>query len=1789
PETGKHPFIAAQTTAYTGFGKRSNVLDTTGKIGPNSTFEEAVLTTSVMWWGEDMTGSDPILQLTTQSGAAVATAAAQHSIEHQSYPFTSTLVTKYSVNLNKTTLDEIALAMGKSVGLHLDYYKNGETLSRREALPFALVNLIGVGKVENAPAIPELLETMGMATDTNDKHTKDFGDEFVNIAMNLVAGDSYSTGDKKAFSIQLAPTSDPTKFLGFIEVNIGNMRDKDQVTGVYAPSSESGDSDLDYMPGAGEMMLLAGKRSLKSYLYDDYKNVLNGEKVRNLKMQLGGYSECLIFFNENSGNWEMMMLSGGFNLGGGVAYSKHWNTMVGPVPFTTSLELGGTLELSVDALGVAFYNATKHESGIGNDILTQLRVFIYLKFFAGVGIDYAIIAFKLGIFGQISVDMQFAWLNRPYMLNSDGDVIYNVADRMSRESREDGEVHLDGQSFKIDGQIGLEFIVRFLFFSYEKILYSFSFNLLNETTRDWETIQSSWDKNQKAQMSAISSLLGNNSLSVANVGGQRMMTLNLAPTLESRDYLENGSFWNDGSMGFFALDATSALKNLEYNSYPYANPVVTDDGAIVAYLSDMDSTEVEDTRASFAVRNDLGMYNEGDPIDNGVSYGDSQISISGSGTFAAAAWTRQMESINKDAGAVLTDEDQMIMMNSAEIYAAVYNDSAWESTRLTDNGSADLAPVVAANGSRAIVAWRAVTPSNEKNADGFADVTNFDEKDTILYRIYDGTGWSDTFTMYNGTSGAVKGITAAMMTDGTAAVAYTLDVDGDETTVTDREIYYAVVDKTNNEVVRNVRATKDAYLDENPQLTAVKFPGAGNQERFVLGWYAEQAVTSDAAVTLDGGAAAATDNETMADIRLLDFNEDGIYTQLLPDSISQAASAYDVSITPSFRFTKNADSITDLSILWVERDGGGTAEAAGIQPENSVSTEVVQNMTAEKDVLKGIKFYTYGENSELITFTGAVDVAEMGDGTLIDHFDAYVSNSAANEIKAVILGSTYGAEGTVTRIGTTVGGDTVQYTVPSRTTSMYTATETYQDKIEVPAVLADYETVRKGADTEILFTVDNNGIHAINKLVFTLSDGEETRMTTYEELNLLPGDSIQLYADYKVPGTKVVDVDYTVQATFDEDAGASGGAQTYANVRIGRQTTQQDLTQATGKVYLDLPDLEITEASIVSEEDGKRTILVKLNNASDADLTGSGRRIKIGFYSDSTCEEPITGLDPITVDDTADLTMIDEGGYSVSAVFDVKEYLEKASEGQEPITEIPEGGIQLFIEADILETVTVDGVGQEQVSPEVILSNNISSVVCENLQTRTGVDAIITSTLANTDAGSTVTVSVQNTRLSQTSSGNIIVTLLDKDGNVLGHQQSYTSTDGLLTLNGEQRTTTTFTFEGNEFKEAASAQAVYSDLILDTDNADLTNLSFSNIPGITLDSFVEETENCYRAIVSTRDLTSTAVMAVAASGAASIVLSDKTDGTNVLSENVRLIPGTVQDITITVTSGTVTKTYILTIYNNSSTSHGSIYIPVSYRITVDASENGSVTAVPTSAAYGTTVTLTVTPDVGYILETLTVTTNDGKELKLISKGNGKFTFKMPSGNVTVKATFTDNNTIPYFFADVPADAYYFDAVAWAVENGITSGTSAFTFSPETACTRAQAVTFLWRAAGSPEPESTQMPFKDVSASAYYFKAVLWAVENGITNGTSATTFSPDAECTRAQIVTFLWRSQKSPVVSAVNPFGDVKSGAYYYDAVLWAVSNGITSGTTVTAFSPTANCTRAQIVTFLYRCLNDEG
>ena len=333
--------------------------------------------------------------------------------------------------------------------------------------------------------------------------------------------------------------------------------------------------------------------------------------------------------------------------------------------------------------------------------------------------------------------------------------------------------------------------------------------------------------------------------------------------------------------------------------------------------------------------------------------------------------------------------------------------------------------------------------------------------------------------------------------------------------------------------------------------------------------------------------------------------------------------------------------------------------------------------------------------------------------------------------------------------------------------------------------------------------------------------------------------------------------------------------------------------------------------------------------------------------------------------------------------------------------------------------------------------------------------------------------------------------------------------------------------------------------------------------------------------LTSADYTVTGLIGNDTLGGISLYYADPSD----LSKAVTPDTGKAGTYAIVVTKGgTGSNNYAPTFVNGTLTiasrPSGGV-VAVTYPVNVPGeTERGSVSSNVKNASKGSTVTITVEPEDGFQLADLTVTDKDGNELPLTDKGDGKYTFTMPAGKVEVNATFAEKiETSP--FADVSTDAYYYEAVKWAAEQGITGGVGGGLFAPDQSCTRAQIVTFLWRAAGSPEPKSMRS-FSDVPEDSYYAKAVAWAVENGITVGTSATTFSPDATCTRAQGVTFLFRAAKASADGA-PAFRDVAADAYYAAAVKWATDNSVTNGIGGGLFGSDNDCTRAQIVTFLWR------
>ena len=784
------------------------------------------------------------------------------------------------------------------------------------------------------------------------------------------------------------------------------------------------------------------------------------------------------------------------------------------------------------------------------------------------------------------------------------------------------------------------------------------------------------------------------------------------------------------------------------------------------------------------------------------------------------------------------------------------------------------------------------------------------------------------------------------------------------------------------------------------------------------------------------------------------------------------------------------------------------------------------NGAVDHGILKAAKL-RYATNT--YTLSAPLELAELPDRTLADHFDAYVSGT--NQVQTAIQATRYDDENPQV-----IGG----VTVPGEETILYTATSDFvTDAVAVEQVGVDYATLALNSLTPIRFTIRNTGLNDVTNLTVSLGSGETATLTE----KLLPNESTTLTVWHHVKD-RVTDPGYTITA--------AGGI------------------HENGTVYLDYPDIGISQMEVIAESAGKRTVRMTLYNSSAATLAGKkGREVKLAFYADDLHTEPaevacttngvsVNGNE-ITISEDSALARIDQGTFTLDLTYDLGEYMTFIGK-----TEIPNVGTYLYAEA--WAEGKVGGTGSNQRLPEYNGSDSEASVHMTGALARTGEQLTMDVTQGNDGNGrSTAAITLRNNCLQSQTGAELVATLLDAAGTVL--ETKKTSIGGAIS--GETFQTETVTFSRLGTRVVVRAAVPGKDL-----------LTFEGL-AVGLGDFTANGTNYTYTLQNDSGATSTLVTAVSGNGEPVSINGQalSTGG----SATVAIPNSGTTDIVVRIGA----KTYTLTILRNSGTGGneggsgsggGSGYSY--YTIKATAGAGGSISpSGNVSVREGRDQTFTITPDKGYAVANVKI---DGKSIGAAKS----YTFENVSRTHTIEVIFMKANGNPQtgVFVDVATGSYYEDAVDWAVENGITQGTDDTHFSPDGICTRAQAVTFLWRAAGSPEPETRAMPFNDVPVGSYYYDAVLWAVENGITKGTSDTTFSPNMTCSRAQIVTFLWRSEKSPAAGSRNPFADVKSTAYYADAVLWAVENDITKGTTNTTFSPNADCTRAQIVTFLWRC-----
>ena len=1724
------PFVVAQSVDYgLANGQKVDVRNSTGKIGPNSSFKTATLHTTMFLWGEKIADArNYSLKLADEYGVLPA---AQSSSTKQ-YPFSSIPVAENDLTLTEATMTTSGwIADGKDVGMKTQLSLNGSLLQEK-IMPFRVVDLTRVPKVTEDDRVTGILATMGASSVVKGVDFGGVGDSNILKVLTGRLDDLSGPVDTSVFKMIITPSEDPSVFRAMIWAgyNTLEMEDMDYSEDGVALGANVLTQNLEVgVPSTGDLSQMAqGTYDPKG----DYKTNSLADNVTStdLNLQLEGFYEAEIRYNAEKKEWEVFTVGGGFTSGVGVGFSFSVNAMAGPVPLTATFELGGAIQLD-------FRTAVRYgQQGQGtelawsdptatavNDFLTTLRINAYVHAFGGIGFDYSIVALKIGLFGNLDVDSQNKFLSRTYL-----------ADETKRQ--------INGQALGIQSEVGIKFVATFLFISYEAVIASGTFGA-TKTFNNWKTIDDYWN-------SATSGLsLASLRMAAAQSG---MQVASASATLQSRDYLEQyARTWGQPQrrMMLFSLNSTNGLQNIQSNANPTSYPQLSDDGKVLAYINDGNIGNIYASRAHFSTLNG-GVYSVSSQIADPTGfpgYGDTGVSLSGTGSFAAAAWVRMGTDLpGKNAGDPVTLEEQNLLMNSTEIVASVYNGTTWTSTRLTNDGTPDLAPATAVGGNdKAIVFWRSVyTP--DPGTQGSNNLLNFTTRDCIMYRCYNSGTWSEAKMLYNGATGSVKALQAAMLPDGTAMAVYSLDRSETGDT-SDYEIAYCTV-AANGTPGTAMLATRDSNLDENPQVVAANF--GGGDDRFVIGWHSVR----------DGSS----------DIQLLAVDGGGTMSNSFPGSLSALTSSGNAIVGGDFRFASLSGdhrSLNDLTIVWNE-----TVNDA--------------NGAVDHGILKAAKL-RYAANT--YTLSAPLELAELPPRTLADHFDAYVSGS--NQVQAAIQATRYDDEKPEV-----IGG----VTVPGEETILYTATSDFiTDAVAVEQIGVDYATLALNSLTPIRFTIRNTGLNDVTNLTVKLGSGETATLTE----KLLPNESTTLTVWHHVRD-RVTDPSYTITA--------AGGI------------------NENGTVYLDYPDIGISQMEVIAESAGKRTVRMTLYNSSAATLAGGkNREVKLAFYADDLHTKPaevacttngvsVSGNE-ITVSGDSALARIDQGTFTLDLTYDLGRYMTSIGK-----TEIPNVGTYLYAEA--WAEGQIGGTGGNQRLPEYDGSDSEASVHMTGALARTGEQLTMDVTQGNDGNGhSTAAITLRNNCLQPQTSAELVATLLDAAGAVL--ETKKTSIGGAIS--GETFQAETVTFSRLGARVVVRAAVPGNDL-----------LTFEGL-AVGLGDFTANGTNYTYTLQNDSGATSTLVTAVSGNGGSvSINGQDLSTGG---SATVAIPNSGTTDIVVKIG----TKTYTLTILRNSGTGGGA----TSYTLTFDT--NGGSAIAPITQDYGTAITapadptktgytfagwtpaipatmpaenmtikaqwryngggssgysyytikttagaggsispsgsvsvregrdqtFTITPDKGYAVSNVKI---DGKSIGAVKS----YTFENVRRTHTIEVIFmkANGNLQTGVFVDVATGSYYEDAVDWAVENGITQGTDDTHFAPDGICTRAQAVAFLWRAAGSPKPETRTMPFADVPAGSYYYDAVLWAVENGIAKGTSDTTFSPNMTCSRAQIVTFLWRSEKSPAAGTANPFADVKSTAYYADAVLWAVKEDITKGTTSTAFSPNTDCTRAQIVTFLWRC-----
>lgn len=865
------PFLTAQTMSY---GKESgddlqvrDLMGSTGRVGPNSTYKYAELTSHFMLWGVDAANGKATVSMTGENGFAPK----GQTVEDSTFPFSSIpIVTNTTVLTKETMTDSGWLKPETAAKLRACVYQNDQLL-KDVSMPFQVIDLTDV-KLVNEDAKAVVLDMQGSFVDGLGSKTSrfNFGSSSISNAFNSDIEDmllSAANSSNPLFKVLITPTEDSTVFNVLIWGGYDSLEleDFDYDQNGLSMNYELLDTERQVgVPSVGDLSDMAqGNYHPRQDLRQNYLKTANSGL--DFGAQLTGCYEGQFYYDVDQHEWAFRVVSGGFTAGAGVSFEANVNFWAGPVPITASFGAGLALQLDFKAATVytdqqsdatlAGWSDEAKASDSVNDFLTTLRINGYISAFGGVGFDYSIVALKIGLFGKLTGDSTNKFLSQPYL---------------------SGKQQYNSQALGVEGEVGIKVVVKLLFISYDGALVSGKVHY-SEQFGDYRYINDYWTGN-----------------------GTSTTSLEGTPTLLSRAYLAayaNGErAWNSPSFGSIA----AVVQN---DANPGSEPVVNDDGSSSAYISDSNSQDFYDSRIMVG---DVGT--EGQALDaNG--YGDLSPSLSGTSSFTVAAWSRLNTNLEKNADDPITPDEQKQLLNSTEIMVAVRG-AGWTTEKLTDNASPDLAPVTAVGGNNAVVFWRNVYTSDSAYDSNTDNLTSFDTKDTIYFSLYDGKDWSDAKMAYNGSLGGVVGLKTAMLSDGTSILVFTLDRESSdpENPMEGYELAYRTVspDGTLGDLVV---LTNDKETDSNPQVTAVNDNGT---ESFILGWYSTQ----------DGGDIRL--QAVGADGQL--YN--GSSEHAIPASVKAISQDDELNINSNFQFAKQSGQGVDgLTLVWAETAANKDGEA----------------------------------------------------------------------------------------------------------------------------------------------------------------------------------------------------------------------------------------------------------------------------------------------------------------------------------------------------------------------------------------------------------------------------------------------------------------------------------------------------------------------------------------------------------------------------------------------------------------------------------------------------------------------------------------------------------------------------------------------------------------------------------------------------------------------------------------------------------------------------------------------